>query len=53
MYEIIDNKGVIYSGENLAEMENVYNAMINKDDEYIDDDWQGDLKLVHVLRVER
>lgn len=52
-YEIIDNQGTIYSSENEEEIYAIFRHMVNQDDPDILDTWQGDLKLVKVLEVER
>lgn len=48
-YEIIDNKGVIYSGD-YDEMYSKFYDMIAEDSE---ETWYGDLKLVEVLEISR
>ena len=54
MYEIQDNNGVIYSGDK-DEMDNIYSILTTPDDHSEEEianhqvDWEGDLKLVHVL----
>ena len=64
-FEIIDNNGVIHSSSDREDMESAFNAMIENKEyfEYFEDfeeakntyqcEWEGDLKLVKVLRAER
>jgi len=47
MFEIIDNKGTIYSGS-LEEMNDKFAEMIGADSE---ESWEGDLKLIQVIEV--
>lgn len=47
MYEIIDNKGTIFSG-NEEEITAIFYAIVNGDKEL---DWVGDLKLIEVKSI--
>ena len=48
MFEILDDDGVIYSGSS-EEMEDIFDEMLENSNAR----WEGDLKLVQVLKVER
>ena len=49
MYEIVDNKGTLYSGS-YEEMEDKFSYLINEEH---NEDWYGDLKLIKVIQVYR
>lgn len=49
MFEIIDDKGVIHSGDEV-EMEAIFDEMTSEGSEA---QWDGDLKLVEIKRVVR
>lgn len=56
MYQIVDNKGVIYSCDDEAEAIAAFDDIVKNglNSEYVDaDGWKGDLRLVHVLRRHR
>ena len=59
MYEIIDDNGVIHSSGNEDEMTFAFQVMTNPEEYSSSDvkqweaDWEGDLKLVHVIDTAR
>ena len=56
MYEIIDNKGVLFSGSE-SEMSHIFDVLTNSNDYTKKEfnlykcDWIGDLKLIQVLNI--
>lgn len=56
MYEIIDNKGVLFSGSE-SEMSHIFDVLTNSNDytkkefKQYKCDWVGDLKLIQVLNI--
>ena len=58
MWEIIDKKGLIHSGD-IEEMVHAFDVMCNPDEhsaEDVDkyqDDWHGDLKLIQVHKIHK
>jgi hypothetical protein len=65
MFELIDNKGTIYSSSDQHEMEEAFAAMtgngdffetkkrFNETKQEWETSWEGDLKLVEVLQISR
>ena len=55
MYEIIDEKGVIYSSNNEEEIYGFWEEMVGDNPENGEDaiGWTGDLKLVNILEIFR
>lgn len=60
MYEIIDDNGVIHSSIDEAEMRRAFDIMNDSDNNYSEEevkeweyDWEGDIKLIKVLAINR
>jgi hypothetical protein len=52
-YEIIDNHGVVTDAPSIEKANQLFDRIYNRQGEYYDFDWEGDLKLVEVLRLVR
>ena len=55
MFEIIDNKGVIYACSDYDTALTAFNDIVEKglESEYCTLGWEGDIKLVEVLQIFR
>ena len=53
-FEIVDDKGVIYSGFTEEQTRDIFGAIIEGDEKWLPDDrWKGDLKLIEVHAVHK
>ena len=53
-WEIIDDKGVVYSGGSEEEMRSIFGAIVDGNESWIPENgWKGDLKLIQVHAIHR
>ena len=53
-FEIIDDNGVIYSGGDEEEIRNIFQAIVDGEEDVTPDDgWHGDLKLIQVHEIHK
>ena len=59
-YEIIDDNGVIHASDNREDMEYAFAVMTDSYDHYSEEEkeeygteWEGDIKLVEVIYIDR